>query len=314
MPRAPIPDPFNRAPFRVGAALEAGLSASRLRGRDLDRPFHGVRAQEFEHRAFAYVPRLRFGDRFSHTTAAELWPLPVPSGSALLHVTATPPRNAPRSAGVRGHRSDRDESIRRQGLPLSNALTLFLELATLLSEDDLVAVGDALVLDPAVLDPYDVRPWITLDELRAGCAAAHSPGCRRARRAAARVRQGGESREETLLRLLLIGAGLPEPELQVELFDARGFIGRFDMVYRAAKVIVEYDGDQHRTSTTQYERDLLRIERAVADNWKVVRIRARDLYRARGSTVRRVRLALGVDLPQSTQRRPTKGRLGQLGN
>jgi very-short-patch-repair endonuclease len=170
---------------------------------------------------------------------------------------------------------------------------MFLELATLLTEDDLVAVGDALVLDPAKLDPHDLRPWISLDALRLGCRASRAHGARRARRAAAQVRQGAESPMETALRLLLIRAGLPEPELNQELFDARGrWIGRFDMVYRAARVIVEYDGDQHRTSTAQYERDISRIDRAIAAKWEVVRVRARGIHVAPAETIQRVHEAL----------------------
>jgi very-short-patch-repair endonuclease len=176
---------------------------------------------------------------------------------------------------------------------VSEPLTLFVELATLLGEDDLVAVGDALVLDPAELDPRDLRPWITLDALRAGCEAARAHGVRRARRAAARVRQGAESPMETFLRLLILRAGLPEPELNQELFDDRGrWIGRFDMVYRDARVIVEYDGDQHRTSTVQYERDISRIDRAIAASWTVVRVRASGIYIHPHETVRRVQEAL----------------------
>lgn len=177
----------------------------------------------------------------------------------------------------------------RHGLPVSDPLTLFIELGTILREDDLVAVGDALVLEPARLDPHDVRPWITLDALRDGCATARSHGVIRARRAAAMVRQGAESPMETALRLLIIRAGLPEPELNHELFDDSGrWIGRFDMVYRHARVIVEYDGDQHRQSTAQYEKDISRIDRALAAKWTVVRVRSKGMHDA----VRRVREAL----------------------
>ena len=177
----------------------------------------------------------------------------------------------------------------RHGLPVSDPLTLFIELATMLEQDDLVAVGDALVLEPAQLDPGDLRPWITLDELRAGCLDSRAHGIRRARRAAAWVRQGAESPMETALRLLLIRAGLPEPELNQELFDNRGrWIGRFDMVYREAQVIVEYDGDQHRLSTAQYEKDISRIDRAHAATWNVVRVRAKSMHDA----ARQVREAL----------------------
>ena len=177
---------------------------------------------------------------------------------------------------------------------MSDPLVLFIELATMLGENDLVAIGDALVLDPAVLDPLDLRPWMTLDELRAGCLSSSASGSRRARRAAARVRQGAESRPETLLRLLLIEAGCAEPELNPELFDARGRrIGRFDLVYREARVIVEYDGEGHLNSPDQYELDISRIDRAVAADWSVVRVRKRGLFVRPDDTIRRVREAFG---------------------
>jgi len=171
---------------------------------------------------------------------------------------------------------------------------MFIELATLLEEDDLVAVGDALILEPYELDPHDIRPWTTLPELEAACRV-RTPGNRAARRALAHVRQGSESRPETLLRLLLVRAGFPEPALGVEVFDERGrWIGRFDMVYAEARVIVEYDGDQHRRLTAQYEKDMRRIDAAIAAGWTVVRVRARGLFRARDQTVERVRSALAA--------------------
>jgi hypothetical protein len=178
---------------------------------------------------------------------------------------------------------------------VSDPVTLFIEVATELSEPDLVAVGDALVLDPAVYDPRDPRPWIDLDELREGCARSRSPGCRAARRAAAQVRVGAESRPETLLRLLLVAAGIPEPELNPELFDGVGrLIGRADLVFRRERLIVEYDGDQHRTSTLQYERDMARIDRFLAEGWRVIRVRAHGLFVDPAATVARVRSALGA--------------------
>lgn len=170
---------------------------------------------------------------------------------------------------------------------------MFVELATLLSADDLVVIGDALVLEPHALDPRDIRPWISIEALAAACASSRSPGCRAARLAMARVRGGAESRTETLLRLLLVSAGLPEPALGVEIYDDRGsWIGRFDMVYASRRVIVEYDGDQHRQSTRQYEKDMVRLDRANEAGWTVVRVRARGLFVAPEETVERVRLAL----------------------
>ena len=52
---------------------------------------------------------------------------------------------------------------------------------------------------------------------------------------------------ESRLRLLLVQGGLPRPEAQVELHDARGrFVGRPDLFYRAEQLGLEYDGENHR--------------------------------------------------------------------
>ena len=298
MPRIPLPLSLSTRSFHVREAQQLGLGRNRLRGQDVDRPHHGLRAGEARGPE-AYLPLLRPGERFSHTTAAELWPLDLPNLRGPVHVTiATPdgdPRNPARGKGVAGHRSRHDDSVVRHGLPLSSPIAIFLELATLLGEDDLVAVGDALVLDPAVLDPHDIRPWISLEELAHGCAMSRRPGARKARRALAHIRNGAESRPETLLRLLMIRARLPEPELGQEVFDQRGRpIGRFDMVYRTLRVIVEYDGEQHRISDRQYDKDQVRIARAIAAQWKVVRVRKNGLFRQPAQTIANIREAMGA--------------------
>jgi hypothetical protein len=73
------------------------------------------------------------------------------------------------------------------------------------------------------------------------------------------VRGGAESRTESLLRLLLIDAGLPEPELNRELFDSR---------------------------------DLTRIDRSLAATWTVVRLWSWGLFQRPAETVARVSAAL----------------------
>jgi hypothetical protein len=245
-------------------------------------------------RARAYAPWLRSGDRFSHATAAALWGLPLPGPVTDLHVTAIGAHNRPRGQGVIGHRTHDAGVVLRDDLPVSMPGALFVELATELGLDDLVAVGDALILDPQVLDPRDIRPWATIDELAIASRTSRR-GCRRARAALAFVRQGAESRPETLLRLLLVRAGLPEPDLNVEIRDVAGrLLGRADLVYRKAHVIVEYDGDHHRTSTAQYEKDMTRVERLIAAGWTVIRVRARGLFVTPGETAARVRAALAA--------------------
>ena len=73
-------------------------------------------------------------------------------------------------------------------------------------------------------------------------ACAGWPGITSARRAARLARLGSESPLESLGRLALVEAGLPEPELQVQVHDRRGFVGRVDQLWRQQRVVGEADG------------------------------------------------------------------------
>jgi hypothetical protein len=300
--RVPLPPSLSSGPFSVAQAYAAGLGEGRLRGSDLERPFHGVRSAS-ESRASiqafcrAYLPRLRPGQFFSHWTAAQLWlaPLPVPfDSSENLHVSTTAPNRAPRARFVTGHQvTDPLASVHtRFELPTADPATTWLQLAPTLSESNLVAVADHLVLTPVYAAPPERRPYLTLDELARRAYAYRGPGSKRARASLLRVRQGAESRPETLVRLMLVDAGLPEPELNVEVWGPNGeWLGRGDMLYFRWMVLVEYDGDQHRTNTEQYEKDMARRERFRRANWDGVYIRKRGLQHP-DETVERVRTSL----------------------
>lgn len=300
MPRRTPLDPelADRA-FRVGEAIDLGHSASRLRGADLVRPHRGIRmsipAQVVSPAvaaARAYAPLLRPGDRFSGPTAAALWGAPLPHDRFPLHVTAGAGLTRPRRPGVVGHDGPAAAALERQALPVSPPAMLLLELAPILDQPDLVAVGDHLVLDPHVLDPLDLRPYLPLHELPNALAALRGKGIRAARGAAELVREGAESRRETLLRLLIREAGFPEPQCGALVLDTSGRrIGWFDLVWPERQVIVEYDGDQHRTSTYQYDRDIRRFDRATEAGYRVIRVRARGLGPDRDETLARIRRA-----------------------
>ena len=117
------------------------------------------------------------------------------------------------------------------------------------------------------------------------------PGCRGARllRAALdRADGGAESPQETRVRLLLTGAGLPKPETQIELRDLHI---RIDMGWREWKVAVEYDGIHHWTDSRQRSWDIERIALLEAAGWIVIRISAQMLKRPH-VIVERVQAAL----------------------
>lgn len=162
-----------------------------------------------------------------------------------------------------------------------------------LTLDDLVAIGDHLVVTPHVADPWNPRPLTTLEDLEAGVAAFHGRGARAAASAVSLVRAGAESRPETLVRLLLDRAGLPTAEINPEVTAASGArIGFADLLYREWKVIVEYDGEHHRTDSAQYDRDMWRLEQFIEAGYAVVRVRKRALSGRPDAVVARVRRAL----------------------
>lgn len=278
---------------------DSGLGEGRLRGADLARPFHGVRSDhELGLAELCRACSLVMPPRhvFSHVTAARLWgcPLPVEFASGEpLHVTVPQSTAAPRRQGVVGHRANAVRAGWRSGLPVTDAASTWLSLATLLPLDELVACGDHLVLDPAVLDPADLRPYVTIDELGLRLQEFRGRGARTATSAFRLMREGAESRPETLLRLLLARAGLPEPTpgSAVTAPDGR-WLGRGDLVYPTWRTVVEYDGDGHRTSKRQYDRDITRIEDFVLGDWSVVRVRSRGLFISPDATVERVRRVL----------------------
>jgi len=235
---------------------------------------------------------LRDGERFSHSTAALLYGLPLPAGVGTeLHVTTSLTRSQARRREVVGHRDDGRALAHLGTTPVSTPERTFIELGTMLGVDDLVAVGDHLVHSPR--RRAEGRPWTTMERLAEACRSAQW-GVTTARRALPWIRPGVESPKETELRLLLLRAGLPEPVCGYEVVDGGGsWIGWFDLAWPELHVLGEYDGDQHRTSTLQYEKDIRRFDLATAAGWRVVRVRSAGLVRSgRLETVRRFRYAL----------------------
>ena len=123
--------------------------------------------------------------------------------------------------------------------------------------------------------------------------AWHGRGGKLARRAARYVREGVDSAMETRLRLLLVLAELPVPEVNVILRHPDGsWWMRFDLCYPSLKLIIEYDGRHHADVRANWPSDIERREALERDGWRFVIVTAGGLYEAPLETLRRVRLAL----------------------
>ena len=99
-----------------------------------------------------------------------------------------------------------------------------------------------------------------------------------------------ESQMETRLRWLLRKAGLPKPEVQRKLFDKDGnLLGRADLYYPSARLVIEYDGANHRERMTE---DLRRQNAILGAGYHLLRFTAADFHNRSDALVAEVRKAL----------------------
>lgn len=266
-----LPPHLRHRPFTVAEARTAGLSRRRTRAQDLASPCYGVRATAAAPDSLlARVHALTAvtGAVVSHLSAAVLWGFPLPralENLAVVHLTSQPGRRAVRHKNVVGHQQslEPEEIVAGVRVSCTSPLRTWFDLAGILSLDELVIAGDFLLRRR--------NPLTTIDRLDAYLAGKQGrAGYRRAMRARSLIRAGTDSPKETELRLLLIRHGLPEPGINVPMFDETGgWIQDPDLSYEQEKVAIQFDGGHHATPA-QRRSDIFRDENARDAGWRVV--------------------------------------------
>ncbi|MGY1709974.1 type IV toxin-antitoxin system AbiEi family antitoxin domain-containing protein [Geodermatophilus sp. SYSU D00758] len=182
----------------------------------------------------AVLVRLAPGPAVSHASAARVLGLVVP-GSPDDHVRLTDEAQWRRGRGYEVTRASLPQGSVRPLGPFrvtAPARTLVDCARQWALEDAVVAMDDAIH-----------RRLLGAEELRAAVLAqTHWLGIGGAARAAGLADGRAESPLETRGRLRILGSGLPAPDLQVEIHDRHGFVGRVDGWYEEAAVAVEFDG------------------------------------------------------------------------
>lgn len=228
----------------------------------------------------------------SHFSAARLLKLPVPE-HRFEHVTVHRDKDRRQRPELKSHVTKRKRRVTRvRGIPTTDPITTFIELAGSLPLVDLVVVGDALVRI------HKISP----KRLLAACRKSTDYYAAAATRAAAYVRKGVDSPMETRLRMLIVLAGLPEPTVDLQVCDEDGTLKRrYDLCYREIKLIVEYDGRQHAEDTKQWHRDLERREELDDGDYRILVVTSPGIYREPEQTLLRIRRQLikrgMVDVP-----------------
>lgn len=217
----------------------------------------------------------------SHYTAAVLWGAIVPP-TASVHVTVPAGHATMRPEGLVVHSGNRDLG-RRRGVPVTSPAHTFVDMARYLGLVDLVVLGDSLVRTACV----------TPSDLILTASIARGRNVRLARRAARLVRADVDSPMESMTRLLIVLAGLPEPVVNHVIRDADGALRRrLDMAYAEARLAIEYDGRQHADSRLQWQGDVGRREELDGEGWRMMVLLAKDIYHTPAHTVARLRTVM----------------------
>ena len=287
-------------PFTRAEALSRGLARHRLRGKGVVGVSYGLyrpAGWDFELREAARVLcAVSPGAWISHSTAARLHQLVLPpwlGDSNELHLSK--PRKTPevRRHGITAHKMlyFPDEIELDGGLRISTRARTWLDMARTLPLNDLVCMGDQLIRIPRPefegrRTPYATRESLTAMLLRHG----NMQGIVRAREALVLMRVGSDSSPETLLRLAMLDAGLPEPDLQLTLWNRPGGPSA-DAGYRARRIALNYDGAHHLDELQQLS-DRRRDKAFEAAGWTVLVFTQADVADGFQNAVRLIKKAL----------------------
>jgi hypothetical protein len=182
----------------------------------------------------AVLVSLRSGSVISHASAARVHRLLVPPEAG----------EGVRLTDELQWRTGRGYRVTRAGLPPEDLMKLS-SFAVTAPARTLVDCAREWSLAQSVmsLDEALHGHRVTRAELQAAVLRArHWLGIGMAARAVGLADGRAESPLESRGRLALLDAGLPRPELQVELRGPRGFVARVDAWYDEAAVAIEFDG------------------------------------------------------------------------
>lgn len=215
----------------------------------------------------------------SYTSAAVAWGLPVLVRPEKPQITV-PAQRRPRPgrpAELHWAAVSAEERAARLTSPLR----------TVLDCSRVLPFGEALAVADAALSTCG----LTKDELEAGADALRGPGRPNAVRVACEAIMCSESFLESMLRSLLIDAGIEGFEAQV-VVDADGVRVRVDFGHRTARLALEAEGYEFHGSPGAFAADCRRYDNLVAAGWLVLRFTYQQVLGDPAWVVETVRSAL----------------------
>jgi hypothetical protein len=273
------------------AIAEGAVTARQLKARLYRRLLHNVYADPglvVDHQLYARAAALVMPpDAVLGGRSAAAW-FGAPFAPALDPVVVlVPPESTWRGPkGVHVHRTTvppSDVTTVEDDIRVTTPQRTAWEIATLETVPNAVALLDGLVR----------AGHLTEEQLRA--MAIEGKGRWRASRAMVvmpLVDGRSQSPPESWTRVACVRAGLPVPVPQYVVIEGGEFLGKVDLAWPEARLIVEYEGPHHFDEAKRREDDE-RYRRLAAAGWTIIRLTTADLRDMEG-IVRRVAEALGV--------------------
>lgn len=302
MRRLELPQALTSGSFSVRTSDAAGVPRKRTRASDLITVSRGIRvparSQASGTAALRAYSELDDYCVLCHFSAARLWRAHLPSWAEndwRVHLARPRGGSIPKRANVAGHRLALrpEEVVMLDGVRVTSPARTWLDLASVLALNDLIAAGDALVNEHGPEFPAPREATVTIQEL-GGILAAHAGArnIRTAREAIDLIRVGADSAPETHTRLALVRGGLPEPVLNHVVWGSAGTPELWpDASYPEYAISLQYDGAHHGESG-QHLRDIRRASTTDRLGWLEVRLSKEDLKGDRPAVVNKVRRAL----------------------
>lgn len=237
----------------------------------------------------------------SHQSAARVYLLGIVGHdpAPLIQITRAPGNRGSRTGrpGVRVHAAAlaADHVVSYRGVPLTSVPRTVIDLARVLPFGEGAAVADS-ALHARLTSKAELSAVI------AGCARWR--GLRQAREVAAFSDARSESVLESLSRAAFHQAGLPPPDLQVQVGDDGEIIGRVDFLWRRYRTIGEADGAFKYQTPARARTQLERDARLRAAGYEVVHFTWPQITRAPAQVVDEIRVAFSRGVLLGSPGRP----------
>jgi very-short-patch-repair endonuclease len=275
VPTPPVPPRIHRPTTRAGAGAD-GVSAWQLRHLEIVRTSRDTylpraQAEDVRARITAVLLGAPPSAVISHVTAASLWGLQIPliREDRRVHLTVPPGTRIRSRADRQVHCAALQgrHVTQRGGVVVTSPGRTWLDLAAGLPAAALLAVTDQMLARR--------HPREAFQRLLDGSRGKR--GIRTARQVLAVADPLAGSPMESVLRWMILAAGLPAPVLQHTIRDPhQKFIGRVDLAWPQRRVLVEFDGDIHRERNV-FVSDLRRQNGLVLAGWVVLRFTSADV-------------------------------------